>query len=257
MNISDDVLEVLRASETEGTTLTLMDDLTRPLYVKVNKVLEAMGARWDRKLKVHVFANDAKQACEDAIVSRKVVDLRADYDFFPTPPQLAKQLVEMANVQPGMLCLEPSAGKGAIAKALAVCLASDVHCVELAEENVRALTAMRFTINAGDFLAMTPEYLGLFDRIVMNPPFSGGADAEHIAHAFTFLRPGGVLVSVASASVTFRTSTRYANVRALADAHGSITPLPDDSFKESGTRVRTVVVKLTLRQRATKRRVTT
>ncbi len=255
VKIEDDVLGVISRSLTVGPKLALTEQVDRALYVRVDKVLQAMGGRWDRKAKAHVFEVDAAQAREDAIVSRKVVDLRADYDFFPTPAPLAKRLVEIADVIPGMRCLEPSAGKGAIAGELAKAAGVNVDCVELADENVRSLSAMGYVVHPGDFLTMGEPKLGLFERIVMNPPFSSDADTAHIAHAFTFLRPGGVLVSVASAGVTFRQSKRCALVRAMAEEHGSIEPLPDDSFKESGTRVRTVVVRLAPRRRTTKRRV--
>ncbi len=47
------------------------------------------------------------------------------------------------------------------------------------------------TSSRADFLAVTPDTLGTFDRILMNPPFERGADAEHVRHAFRFLTPGG------------------------------------------------------------------
>ena len=43
------------------------------------------------------------------------------------------------------------------------------------------------TVWRDDFLSLTPERLGAFDRIVMNPPFTHGADVKHILHARQFL----------------------------------------------------------------------
>lgn len=256
MKIDDDVIEVIGRSVAVGKMLKVTEQIERALYVRVDKVLQAMGGRWDRSAKAHVFEVDAVQARADALVSRKVIDLRRDYDFFPTPAPLAQRLMKLAGIEPGMRCLEPSAGKGAIAGEMAKAAGVNVDCVELADDNVRSLSSMGYVVHPGDFLTMTERQLGLFDRIVMNPPFAGDRDAEHIAHAFTLLRPGGVLVSVASAGLTFRQSKRCALVRAMAEEHGSIEALPDDSFKESGTRVRTVVVRLAPRRKATKRRVT-
>lgn len=81
-----------------------------------------------------------------------------------------------------------------------------------------------------------------FDRVVMNPPFSRGQDVEHVRHALSLLAPGGLLVSVMSNGVTFRQDRRYADFR--RDFSPEITPLPEGSFKTSGTNVSTVVVRI-------------
>ncbi len=77
----------------------------------------------------------------------------------------------------------------------------------------------------------------------MNPPFKNQADIKHINHALKFLKPGGKLVSVMSASVGFRENTLTNKFRSLIEERGgSIESLPDGAFKESGTMVRTVIV---------------
>ncbi len=92
-----------------------------------------------------------------------------------------------------------------------------------------------------DFL-LIPERPG-YDRVIMNPPFADKADIAHIRHALGFLRPGGILVSVMSAGVQFREDRTTAAFRELVTSSGGeITALPDGSFAESGTDVRTVLV---------------
>ena len=52
------------------------------------------------------------------------------------------------------------------------------------------------TIKQRDFLETSPEELGTFDSVVMNPPFHMRADIRHIEHALTFLKPGGTLAAL-------------------------------------------------------------
>lgn len=82
-----------------------------------------------------------------------------------------------------------------------------------------------------------------FDRIVMNPPFARSQDVTHVTKAFGHLLPGGRLVSVMAAGVTFRQDRAYREFRSLLDSvDGTIEQNPADSFKLSGTAVNTVTV---------------
>ena len=58
-------------------------------------------------------------------------------------------------------------------------------------------------------------------------------------------KPGGKLVAIMSAGAEFRSDRKTSGFRELVAAmDGTIERLPDDSFKESGTSVRTVVVEM-------------
>jgi 16S rRNA G1207 methylase RsmC len=77
----------------------------------------------------------------------------------------------------------------------------------------------------------------------MNPPFSKGQDIQHVTHALGFLKPGGRLVAIMGAGVTFRQDKRATEFRELVQAMGgTIARLPEGSFKSSGTMVNTVIV---------------
>lgn len=92
-----------------------------------------------------------------------------------------------------------------------------------------------------DFLMVEPE--PIYDRVVMNPPFGRQADIKHVNHALKFLKSGGMLVSVMSSSVTFRSNKLTADFRQMVeDRGGHIEELPESSFKSSGTMVNTVIV---------------
>ena len=88
------------------------------------------------------------------------------------------------------------------------------------------------TLMQGDFLAMDAERLGLFDRIVMNPPFKMGRDIKHIEHAAGFLKPGGRLVAICAAGPSQR--KRFPDLQ----------PLPAGTFKGEGTNVSAGIVVL-------------
>lgn len=112
--------------------------------------------------------------------------------LFPTPPELAARVVAAAEVRAGDRTLEPSAGTGAIVRA-AQAAGAEIVAVEI-NPNLAA-TLHGCTVVAGDFLEQNGN-LGMFDRIVMNPPFSGASDIAHVLHAREFLRPGGRLAAI-------------------------------------------------------------
>lgn len=134
------------------------------------------------------------QAMKDVIRNGGVQVVVAD-QLFPTPTDLAARMVELADIEPGMRVLEPSAGTGRILDQLPA--GCDVVAVEVNPKLGGMLNANGRAIVIGDFLKCTPDALwGDFDRVVMNPPFGQAADIKHITTALDFLRPGGKLVAI-------------------------------------------------------------
>lgn len=248
MKIDNKVLDALGNTETEGNVLRIITKLDRPLYVAVNKVLEAAGGKWNRKVQGHVFDGDAGEVIDQIVLNGEVLNAKQELGDFPTPPAVVERLLKNAGIKQGMLVLEPSAGSGAIAVPIAK-LGAIVHCFEINQKHVDVLasrllqTAPEYSVTRADFLDITPKTVNLrgdlYDRIVMNPPFAKQADIRNILHALNFLAPGGRLVSVMSAGITFRT-TSLANT--LREKITEIEPLPDGSFASSGTMVRTVII---------------
>lgn len=166
-----------------------------------------------------------------------------DYNFFETPKAVIDRMLDFADIQPQDQVLEPSAGQGAIADRIRELLLnpSHLHCVEIQRENINLLRKKGFDVSSMDFLEKKPVEFA--DKIVMNPPFSHGRDAAHIEHAFQFLKSGGRLVAVASSGVKFRNDKRTKAFRVWLDlAGGEIHDLPENSFKDSGTGVQTVLI---------------
>ena len=243
--IPEPVLTVLSAAEMSGRALRLTGQLDRKLYTQTNAVLEAAGGKWDRKAKAHLFEVEAAEAIEPILLTGEYSKPQ-DFGFFETPADVAERVIALADIRPGMSVLEPSAGRGALARP-ARSAGGDVACVELQERNAAHLVADKFaSVIVGDFLGITG--LARCDRIVMNPPFAGQADIRHVRRAAEYLRPGGRLVSIMSAGIDFRTNALTIDFRKwLADHEGSITRLPAGSFKPSGTDVNTVIVQVQVR----------
>lgn len=243
MQIAPNILVVLEAAVTEGNQLTLTGQLDRKTYVSVNDVLEAVGGKWNRKAKAHVFECDAADALEQILLTGEVITkktIQQEYGFFPTPPAIVAKMMAEAKIRPGMTCLEPEAGRGAIAQEMRAA-GGEVYCIELLPDNVKALREQQFIVTEADFLTVKPQQL--YDRVLMNPPFSRQADIKHVAHALSFLNPGGRLVAIMSAGVTFRTDGRTAAFNQMLEERGAVVePLPAGSFRESGTGVNTIMV---------------
>lgn len=253
MQIADNVLAVLSELKFDGTSAVITGQLDRKLYLKVNEVLEACGGKWNRKAKAHVFSIDAAELVGRAIASGVVVTA-AEMGFFATPIDLAASLVDDADVQAAHHVLEPSAGVGVIVDAI---LDRDAHVTVIELDRERNERMRKFYTSSSrfrnlvtvqrecDFLNYEPDEP--FDRVVMNPPFGKvgkGDHLDHVDHAYGMLTSGGILVSVLPQGVQFREDKRHKAFRKKYGEDGSITELPEGSFKESGTDVRTCVLKV-------------
>lgn len=248
VNLSDAVAGVLRLSKVVDAVVYLPDWQLEPkLYKDVNKALEAMGGKWNRKAKGHTFSDphETVAAKFDEMLERGVYAPPSKNGYFPTPPALVGRLIELANIKPCHRCLEPSAGQGAIADRLREIAGTEyVDVVEMLPANCEVLTGKGYRfVEPGDFLKNPP--VRIYDRVVLNPPFERQQDIDHVTHAFKFLKNGGRLVSVMAAGVTFRQDKKAQAFRDLiASVDGIVETNPAGSFHESGTDVSTVTVVL-------------
>lgn len=163
--------------------------------------------------------------------------------LFPTPPELAARLCDLAHVQSARSVLEPSAGTGNLIRAaLATGTEARIHAVEinwnlvemLRREFIALANSSRFYCEHVDFLALDCFGLGLFDAIVMNPPFENGSDIKHIQYARNLLQIGGTLAAICANGPRQRA--------ALFDDADYWEDLPAGTFQASGTNVNTALV---------------
>lgn len=239
--LAPEIVEILRGLRVSGNVVYIDQQLDRDLYVKVNKALEALGGKWNRKIRGHVFPEDPSEKLMQAVVTEKVVDPKKEFGFFETPDTLASEIVLTADLGDRMRVLEPSAGRGAIADVVAyMCPGCRLEVVEIQEENRKVLKGKGHRLVGKDFMKFKKKG---YDRIVMNPPFAKQQDIAHVRHAFSLLKPGGRLVSVMGASVKFRSDKKAVSFREFLEEHGAtVVDLPPETFREAGTLVNAVLV---------------
>lgn len=161
------------------------------------------------------------------------------FQLFQTPPELTARIAGMFPTGFGRT-LEPSAGLGRLYRAVR---AIDAACPVVLVEQSPACAGELYrategdgaaSLHVADFLTMDAGRLGLFDSILMNPPFHRGADVRHVLHAVKLLAPGGRLVSVVAAGPRQRV--------ALLPLASEWIDLPAGSFRSEGTGVETALV---------------
>ncbi len=179
--------------------------------------------------------------------------------LFPTPPEIVRQLMDVADITGGQKVLEPSAGTGNILDGI-LNRFTGADCGRITAEEINFSLAERlkarrdktvyanesnYRVVCADFLDCVVDapgdaygkcVLGRFDRVVMNPPFERGADIVHILHARKFLKPGGRLAAVCANGPRQRDQ-----LQAIAETW---IDLPPGSFEASGTGVNTAIVVL-------------
>ncbi|MEU6595289.1 class I SAM-dependent methyltransferase [Streptomyces sp. NPDC046881] len=246
MRFTTDALAVLTDPRTEirDDLVRIPFDIDRPVYEQVDKVLKEMGGRWNgaKRVRAHVFPHRIEEHLRQCLAAGEYPS-KYEQGWFPTPPALAMQVCDLAGIRAGDTILEPSAGSGALTAEIAR-RGGVIDAVEVDEFRADMLRAQGDCrrVFAADFLSLDPlEYAEGFDRVVMNPPFSGGLD--HILHAIRFMKDDGVLVSIMSAGLMSWEDKKTADFRAVVEeVGGEIEALPEDSFAVCGTHVRTCLL---------------
>ena len=242
-------LRILKACTVEGNVVKLPpEELDRTLYQEVRKHLELIGGKW-KGGKTSGFVFDD---CETSYIEQLLDEqsngegrnLKKEYQFFPTPPELARRMMTLIKPLPGMDILEPSAGDGALIKELHACHGKDIvvsYC-EAMDINRIKLGKLKNTIMVcEDFLDHSNDYQ--YDFIIANPPFTKGQDIEHIMKMYDLLKVNGRLVTIASPSYTFGSQKKQVAFKEfLQKVDAFQEELPAGTFSESGTEIRAMLI---------------
>jgi hypothetical protein len=159
-------------------------------------------------------------------LQKKLIEIRGLKfpGFFPTPDDVIDEMFEYANIfeKKGLTVLEPSAGIGNICdKIKALDYEHKIDCVEVSPTLCEILKFKGYNYSCKDILKTTQVSGDLWDRIIMNPPFEKGQDVIHVKHCYnTYLKQGGVLVSIMSASVQSNTKKLYSEFRDFVSEKG-------------------------------------
>ena len=158
-----------------------------------------------------------------------------DFQFYPTPPDVAGKLFAGVDWNRVHSVLEPSAGKGDLLHCMLALKRRtndrrghwgparrefDIDCIEI-DSNLQAI------LKANDFRVIHDDFLTFYSRkcydlILMNPPFANGD--LHLLHALELLRTGGQVACILNAE-TIRnpyTVSRKALMKELHRLNASI-----------------------------------
>lgn len=244
--MSNAAIDYLRGNATlgqDGRAVRLPpEQLERAFYKQVDDVLVRLGGKWNGRKRVHLFPYDVTPAYQ-AVLDTGILPPKNPTAFFPTPAVLVERMVELAELHDGHLVLEPSAGTGAIADAVRATGAA-VHCCEVLDLNRAALERKGHILAGDDFTAYAPG--PIYDAVLMNPPFSLDGDRlayiTHITHAWTLLKPGGVLIAITPTGFEYRQDRKTAEFREWLAGTGEWTLNGAGLFKESGTGIDTATI---------------
>jgi predicted RNA methylase len=270
LTLDPDVKAILNLAAFTADSVKLNGALPRPMYVRVNKVLELAGGVWSRKRAAHIFGENPARVLGLAVATGTLDSTAVDIsklpasaklanfvpDLFPTPADLARRMVDLAadangGTLAGRRVLEPSAGTGNLLRAIfnnatsadlvEVVAVEYNHALvaELVDQRTKTLYASpdSFQVVCGDFMEQNIVHLGRFDVVLMNPPFANAVDIKHILHAVKFLKPNGRLVAICGGG-----SRQAEALQPLCDTWEL---LPAGTFKEAGTNVSTVLLSIT------------
>lgn len=192
-------------------------------------------------LKHEPEAQDEIKALERSMVG----GAKDGLDFFPTPENIVNEMIDVAKLKAGMSVLEPSAGMGHIADLVR---SHDVEpdVIEYSGTRRELLEKKGFRVVGSDFMDFNAnteidgEPVGLYDRIIMNPPFSDRRDAMHVQHAYNLLKPGGRLVSIMGEGVFFGQDSKAKGFRDwLEQVAGTNEIMAEGSFNDATLPVNT------------------
>lgn len=163
-------------------------------------------------------------------------------DFYPSPQHVIDILLDGIDLH-GKTVLEPSAGSGAIVKALQHAGAKEVLACENDPQLVKITQSLCRVIES-DFLKLTSDKVSHIDYIIMNPPFSRGVD--HILHAYNIAPAGCQIITLCnSETIKNRYSKSREELGTLVDTYGQSQDLGDCfSTAERKTEVKVSLIRL-------------
>ena len=211
--------------------------LDRKDYQEVAKALELIGGKWKGgKIMGFVFVTDPTDLL-DQIANGEKRNLKKEFQFFATPEKLADELVYLADLKQHDTILEPSAGQGAIVKAINKVCDVVPDCFELMDVNTLILkkSGLSFNLIGEDFLKNEGK---TYSKIIANPPFTKNQDIDHLKAMYNCLSRGGKLVCITSESWVNGSQKKQVEFKNwLDEIEAEVIDIEKGAFKESGTAV--------------------
>ena len=238
------VEEILKHCTLENNILKLPQvQFNKKSYAEAKKWIEEADGSWQGgKIQGFTFPFNPERVFS-ILKEGKRCNLQQEYQFFETPADVADWLVMLAGgIREDDTVLEPSAGRGALIKAIhRACPSVIVECYELMPENREFLhTLSNVILLDEDF---TKDSVGSYTKIIANPPFTGNQDIEHVRLMYDRLEEGGTLAAITSQHWKFASEKKCIDFRNwLKEVHGEVFEISAGEFKESGTSISTMAV---------------
>ena len=239
------VEEILKHCTLEDGVLKLPQvQFNKKSYAEAKKWIEEAGGSWQGgKIQGFTFPFNPERVFS-ILKEGKRCNLQQEYQFFETPADVADWLVMLAGgIREDDTVLEPSAGRGALIKAIhRACPTVMVECYELMPENREFLhTLSNVILLDEDFTKDSVS--SSYTKIIANPPFSGNQDIDHIKLMYERLEQGGTLAAITSQHWKFASEKKCIDFRNwLKEVHGEVFGISAGEFKESGTSISTMAV---------------
>lgn len=182
-----------------------------------------------------------------------------EFQFYPTPAGVVRALISPYSGHQRRV-LEPSAGRGDIADALARMVqahggynrdgsstAPQIQVCEISVDLRAILLGKGHKVIGTDFLSLEAPYS--YELIVMNPPFA--ACAEHVVKAWELLDDGGSLAAIMPRAALVKLTGAYGRFNQVVDLFGKVEELGQAFAKgDRRTLVDCVIVRLEKPKRA-------
>lgn len=173
----------------------------------------------------------------DAMRNAEPTKAISSFNLFQSPVEVAAIVADkfqsLVGISSGKRFCEPSAGLGRLVDAVG--RDCDWVVVDVSNECCEHLYGIGLHPINEDFLACDADRLGgLFDGIIMNPPFKLGTDIKHICHAMSLVKPGCPVVSLC-----YNGTKQNKRLKPLVDTW---QVLPEGSFRSEGTNASVAMV---------------
>lgn len=236
----DNIDEIIKSSKIEGNLLILPPtQLDRNTYLAVAKKLQFIGGKWNRGKGGFIFSTDPKELLP-AIFGVK--NIKKDLQFFETPEDVCNYLLTFVPTAPKDI-LEPSAGRGAIVRALNLQFPkANIDYCEISSIN-RKMFKGNANFIGEDFLKLTSPKQ--YDAIIANPPFAKNQDIEHFYKMYEVCKLGGYILSIMSNHWKLAENKKETSFRKfLEEKNAEVFDIEQGAFKDSGTLVSSCIVRL-------------
>lgn len=237
--------QMLEVMTLDGARLVLPNNVTfdpRSYQMLKKALLNAGGSYHDSSF--HFDDDDSASEALSRLLQGENINIKKTLQYYPTTDTAGDRLLAGVDFT-GKVVFEPSAGEGYLVKRALEIGAKRVLAVEiytkfhtaLEQAGAELIGSNIFDVNACDLLGV--------DVVVMNPPFSGGQDVKHVQHVLSILPPHVEVHAIMSGSVLENSNCIYEDFRAFMDKYG-VEPerLEAGAFKESGTMVKTCIVRI-------------